>query len=259
MKKNLNPLTRERNDMTRKRHKSKLEKAEEAHEEVTKQAFEKGAPKSRLRRHVLDGDEVYKEKQDVMVRYTPILWGIPADEVMFSKFHTHFIRNSNMMPWDDYVSTESTYLPDARNEIHNSFINDSDYPYLMMIDSDVMFPRLMVERLMSYKLPIVGGWYKNKHWAHEPHPIVYDYLLTFNDRSKFKHRDKPGEGLERVDAMGAGCWLISRECAEAIGESPYDTAKGGEDLRFSKQLMDLDIPMHVDWDIECAYIGVSSI
>jgi len=246
--------------MPRDRHKAKKKLREAAHKEVTKQAFDKGAPKTRLRRHVIDGDEVYKEKQDVMMRYTPVLWGIPADEVMFSKFHTHFIRNSNMMPWDDYVSTESTYLPSARNEIHNTFKNDSDYPFLMMVDSDIIFPRLMVEQLMSYKLPIVGGWYKNKHWAHEPHPIVYDFLHTTHDgRSKYKHRENPGEGLERVDAMGAGCWLISRETAEAIGDSPYDMEKGGEDLRFSKKLMDLDIPMHVDWDIACAHIGVSAI
>ena len=119
----------------------------------------------------------------------------------------------------------------------------------------------MVERLISHNLPIVGGWYKNKNrlQKYEPHPIVYDFLGVNekNGHVNWKHRDKPGQGLERVDGMGAGCWLMTREVAEALGPRPYDMAGGTEDLKISKKLMDLGIPLHVDWDVECPHMGVS--
>lgn len=196
-------------------------------------------------------------KEPVQMRQTPVMFGIPMDEIMYSKFFTMFWRSMNLMPWDAIATTESTYLPDARNVIHNAFLEDSDYPYLMMVDSDVMCPPGIVDKLIAHKLPIVGGWYKNKNPRMPAHPIVYDFVSETEDALNWRHREQPGTGLEQVDGMGAGCWLLTREVAEALGRSPYSMKKGTEDLVFSKKLLDLGIPLHVDWDLACAHIGVS--
>lgn len=194
--------------------------------------------------------------QEYRIRPTPICWGIPMDEVMFSKFFTNFIRLTSM-PWDSFVTTEATYLPAARNDVHTKFLTETDSPYLMMLDSDVLPPPNIVETLMAYEKHIVGGWYKNKSLAKGPHPIVYDFDSETEDGIHWRYRKDPGKGLEKVEGMGAGCWLMSRELAEALGENPYSMEKGTEDLVLCKKIMDLGYEMWVDWDLACAHMGVS--
>lgn len=187
-------------------------------------------------------------------RTIPICWGIPMDEVSFSRFWINYIRNSDMLPEDGHVHTTSTYLPDARNTIHEWFVKNSNLPYLMMLDSDILFPPDMLNKLIAHNLPIVGGWYKNKA---DGHPVIYDFVSTSDDGvNNFRRREVPGTGLEKVDGMGAGCWLMSRQTAIALGERPYDMSVGGEDLYICKKMMDLNIPLHVDWSINCAHLGV---
>lgn len=214
---------------------------------IIEQAHRAGAPKERL----VDGERV-----QLKLRTTPVTWGVPFDEIGFNRFWTKFIATANMMPWDGWLPQEGTYLQKARNEIHNKFLK-SNSPYLMMLDSDIMFPPDLVDRLMAHNKPLVGGWYKDKQ-AREHWPTVYDFVEEKDDLAMFRHRDKPGVGLEKVDAMGAGCWLMKREVAEALGETPYgdNIAKGGEDFIFCRKLMKLGIDLHVDWSINCAHWGV---
>ena len=194
------------------------------------------------------------EDQPVIIRSTPVCWGIPMDEIGYSKFWTNFVRAANPMPWDGFITTESTYLPDARNTIHKNYVLESDLPYLMMLDSDILFPPEIVSTLMKHNLPIVGGWYRNKK---NQNPVIYDYVSTTEDGvNNFRPRSTPGTGIEKVDGMGAGCWLMKREVAVALGEEPYNMNGGGEDLVLCKKLMDLGIPLHVDWNLPLAHVGV---
>lgn len=215
--------------------------------EIADKAFAAGAPKER---------NIQGEVEPVKIRTIPVAWGVPFDEVMFSQFMVFFEGHANKMPWDGWFAPEGTYLEQARNEIHNKFLK-SKYPYLMMLDSDIMFPKNLVEILMGYKLPIVGGWYRDKK-AGDHHPCVYDFVNDEQNFSNFKHRDKPGTGLEKVDAMGAGCWLMTKETAVALGENPYShkIAGGGEDFILCRKLLELKIPLHVDWNIRLAHLGV---
>lgn len=160
------------------------------------------------------------------------------------------------MPFDILVAVEGTYLEKARNDIHNNFIK-SGFPFLMMLDSDVLFPPHLLKNLMSHNKQIVGGWYRDKH-SDDHHPCVYDFVEDKADFAVFKHRDRPGEGLEKVDAMGAGCWLMTLETAKALGDDPYghNIAGGGEDMKLCRRLMELDIPLYVDWSVNCAHMGV---
>ena len=187
------------------------------------------------------------------------MWGIPMDEVLYSKFFAIFLKNSYAMPWDGFSTTESTYLPSARNTIHKSFVEASNLKYMMMLDSDIIFPPHLVERLMAHDLPIVGGWYKNKQVKSTHHPIVYDFVKETDTEILWRHRESPGSGLERVDGMGAGCWLMRRDVAEALGPEPYSMEKGTEDLVLCRKLMKLGIPLYVDWDIDLAHLGVGYV
>lgn len=200
-----------------------------------------------------------REKVELQYRKTPIVWGVPCDELSFSKFWIQFIGTAGIMPFDRFATSEGTYLEKARNDIHNKFLK-SQYEYMMMLDSDVLFPPELVKRLMTHNLPIVGGWYRDKK-ADDHHPAVYDFVEDKEEFSVFRHRKETGQGLEKVDAMGAGCWLMNRETALALGENPYghNIAGGGEDFILCRKLMKLGIPLHVDWSINCAHLGVAFV
>src|SRR3990167_6807661 len=191
-----------------------------------------------------------------LYRKTPVVWGVPCDELGYSKFWVRFVASSGIMPFDQLASPESTYLEKARNDIHNAFLK-SEYPYLMMLDSDILFPPKLLEHLMAHNLPIVGGWYKDKK-SEDKHPCAYDFVEDKPEYSVFRHRNEPGTGVEKISALGAGCWLMKREVAVALGENPYghNIAGGGEDFILCRKLMKLDIPLHVDWAINCAHLGV---
>src|SRR3972149_1006087 len=104
---------------------------------LVQRAFQHGAPQVKA----VDG-----EKHAVRIRTTPICWGVPCDEVMFSKFFVYFVKHANFMPWDSWATTEGTYIGKARNAIHQRFVKKSTgVPYLMMLDSDIIFPRYLVE------------------------------------------------------------------------------------------------------------------
>jgi len=204
----------------------------------------------------LSRGESEKMREHYNLRTTPVCWGIPCDEVMYSKFFVTFNRQG-VMPWDEFTTTEATYLPEARNTIHNKYLEDASSPYLMMMDSDILAPPGIVDSLLKHDKHLVGGWYKNKNSFVEAHPIVYDFHSESSARNNFVARREPGEGLEKVDGMGAGCWLMSRKLAEALGENPYSMEKGGEDLWLSKKVRDLGYEMWCDWDLALAHMGVS--
>ena len=195
-------------------------------------------------------------RKEYNIRTLPICWGIPMDEILYSKFFSNYLMHVNKMPWDSVITTESTYLPSARNTIHNNYLERNTDPYLMMMDSDVLSPPDIVQTLINHNKHIVGGWYRKKS-RENAHPVVYDFDGEDNEGIYFRPRNEPGTGLEKVAGMGAGCWLMSRELAEALGTSPYSMERGTEDLVLCKKIMDLDYEMWVDWDLACPHVGVT--
>jgi len=241
--------------MAKRKNKKKYAPAPNKYLELLKNDLVEEVPQTRYVGKLTSGQREQLDQQ-FDIRVQPICWGIPFDELMFSQFFTGWIYLVRM-PWDSMVTTTSTYLPDARNSIHKQFCEDTDSPYLMMLDSDVVPPPGLVDKLISHQKHLVGGWYNNKPKdGANPHPVVYEFDKETDDTLTFKHHVEPGKGLEKVDGMGAGCWLMSRELALALGTSPYSMHRATEDLVISKKIMDLGYEMWVDWDIHCQHLGV---
>lgn len=195
------------------------------------------------------------ERGGVRLRAQPVAWAIPTDEVLYARFFTNFLR-LRWMPWDDLYTIGSTYLPDARNTLHQFFLEKSECEHLVMLDSDVLPPPDFLERLLAHNRPLVGGWYRKKDEAGTP--CVYDYVKQ-DDANVYwwNARSQPGTGLEQVDGAGAGCWLMRKDVARALGPKPYDMNQGGEDLTLCKRVTDLGFPIFIDWSIACAHAGVA--
>jgi hypothetical protein len=206
-------------------------------------------------------------KAKLQIRTQQIAIGIPMDELMFSKFLANFI-GMNIMPWDSLITTQSTYLPEARNQIHDIFLEKAEGTHLLMLDSDVLPPPNYISRMLMHNKPMVSGYYRKKekypvkdkdgNITTIQRPVVYDYYGVSKDKNhdEFIGRLNPGTGLERVDAAGAGCWLMRRDVAVAIGKSPYDMNRSGEDMTLCRKVTAAGFEMFVDWDAACAHAGV---
>jgi len=197
--------------------------------------------------------ETIHNTQVVKLRRMAVTWAFPLDEVIFSKWVVNMLRLP-MMPWDNICTTQATYILDARNTLHENFLKTSS-EWLVMLDSDVLPPPDFLDRLLAHKKPMVGGWYRIKA---EPYfPCVYDYHeLDAKGIHQYRLRRVPGKGLESVGGAGAGCWLMSREVAEAVGERPYSLYLG-EDLEICRKVIGAGFEVLIDWDIACAHAGVA--
>lgn len=208
---------------------------------------------SRIVSRSLSGTAI-EETKLVKIRHFPVAWGFCLDEVIFTKWFVQFLRWP-VMPWDTLITAQSTYLPDARNIVHRDFLS-TNLDYLIMLDSDVIPPPDFVGRLLAHKLPMVGGWYRKK--ADPYPPTVYDFeRIDEEGVYKYNIREQPGTGLESVDGAGAGCWMMHRDVAVAIGEKPYDMLKGGEDLELCRKVHAAGFETWIDWSVACAHAGVA--
>lgn len=184
----------------------------------------------------------------------PVAWGVPMDEVLYGKWFVNFMMLP-YMPWDTFISTQSTYLPDARNYIHQNFLQ-TEAEYLVMLDSDVMPPPEFLDKLLAHKKPFVAGWYRRK--GHPYNPVVYEKDNGDTDKGmmSFTPCKDAGSGLQVVDGVGAGCCLMHRDVAKALGERPYSMERGGEDLDICRKIRQAGYQIWVDWSVACAHTGV---
>ena len=246
--------------MARKRHEKKV------WFEDVEEKLEGRIPEHRVNTEY-DGSETTVSRRTLQIRTVPVTIGMPMDELMFSKFFSNFV-NLSIMPWDGFIVTASTLVEQARNIVHNNYLEKSVAPYLFMLDSDVLPPPDIIERLIADDKPVVGGFYRKKEkfpvkkidgtTTTVQRPVVYDYSHydKEKDRHLYNQRVEDGKGLEKVDGMGAGCWMIKREVIEAIGKDPFSLAQSGEDLCFCRAVYNAGYEVWVDWDIPCAHAGV---
>lgn len=214
-------------------------------------------------KHVtFDGGSKHEIREALQIRTQAIAIGIPFDELSFSQFAINLL-GLHIMPWDMPITTMSTYLPMARNQIHDIFIENKDQgSHLLMLDSDVLSPPDIIKTLLMANKPIIGGWYRKKEKYPIKHldgtveitqrPVVYDYD---KEKNGFVQRIAPGTGIEQVDGAGAGCWLMRRDVAEAIGKSPYGE-ESGEDLVLCQKVTSAGFPIFIDWSVTCTHCGV---
>jgi len=225
-------------------------------EEVVDELERRGVPEEALRA-TYDGSarQENKVRRTIRLRPYPIAVGIPFDEMCYSKWVINMFA-LDIMPWDDMFFSYSTYLDDARNIIHRKFVEESERDWLFMLDSDVLAPPDTIRILMSCGVKMVGGWYKIKYPPYSP--VVYDMRDDVDDRGVplYRQRSEIGEGLEAVDGAGAGCWLMNREIAEALGPTPYHLNEGGEDLLLCRKVHELGYETHIHWSVACAHAGV---
>lgn len=203
---------------------------------------------------------------------------IPFEEVTFSKWTIPMFRFMlSLENGDNFVYQEGAFIDTARNKLAEAAL-ETKSEYFYMVDTDNPPPDGALERLISHRKDIVGGWYKVKKGNH---PAVYMYAgqdaeTGFHNYMPIPHApsdDNPLPGapacicgkhhanlLQEVDAIGFGCMLIHRSVFEKIAKHEkrwFSTDEGGtEDMYFCRLAQKYGFAINVDWKVHAGHVGV---
>lgn len=153
----------------------------------------------------------------------------------------------------------------ARNKVAKMFL-DSEFKYLMFIDSDIKFHRSHIARLRSHNKPIVGGVYLKKTLPYQP---VMNAELGEEDGLKVMREIGTGFMMIRRDVFGAlAFWYdiaYKPDDDEPQGGNYFDFFQVGrkpgqdrylsEDYYFCQMAADLGIKTYLDASIIVEHWG----
>ena len=168
-----------------------------------------------------------------------------------------------------------------RDNIVKQFLAHERKPdWLLFLDSDMSFPVDIGMRLISARLPVIGGLYFHRS-AHTPlvmtetsdikddygrmarswkfeRELVYDFLhgagLAMRDAAVAI--DGVDDRIHECHAIGTGCMLIHRSVLEAMEPPWFEYRKHAEseDLTFCYRVRhELNLPIHVDLGSVCGH------
>jgi hypothetical protein len=105
---------------------------------------------------------------------------------------------------------------EARQMHFVEWLTKSDHKFMLLLDSDQVFPAHTLERLRSHALPLVSGFYMRRRY--DPiAPVWFENTGgTFPLKPWITKVEK--DTLYPIGASGWGCMLIHREVAQKVAE-----------------------------------------
>jgi len=167
------------------------------------------------------------------------------------------------LPFQGKYDTFVTYpnekpISNNRNKIVQEFLLKKEFDYLMMVDSDIVPPKNVLN-LVDFQKDVIS-------------PVCFIYqqntvaplILMRNREGTYQPAHFQGyEGLVEVDAVGTGCMILSRKVLEEV-QSPFSDVfdsqgirRYGMDIAFCKRAQDkgYKIYCHLDY-IAKHYVGM---
>ena len=145
-----------------------------------------------------------------------------------------------------------------RQELVNTAL-DTDCTHILWLDSDMIFPTVIIEALMSHDKDIIACNYSTRVPPHRP--VAFK---TFGDLDK---RVFSQTGIETVDAVGMGAMLVKRSVYEKIQKPHFGvewnndyTSLIGEDMFFCKKAAENGYEVWVDNDtsMQISHVGTTA-
>ena len=143
----------------------------------------------------------------------PIYGSIPSNSFInfINSLHDLFVNGRN---WDIQIFMKPNMTIDkARNDLVKVAL-EAKCDYIFFIDSDMILPKLTLERLYDMNVPVASGLYFAKSPPYLP--VVRDFI---EDRFIFKKIIDFGKIIE-VGGVGMGCCLIKKEVFDKL-EYPW--------------------------------------
>lgn len=143
-----------------------------------------------------------------------------------------------------------------RNKMVKYFLEQTDLEWLLMIDSDIMPPRNILEMIGNNKKVCSALVCAAREGKRVPLALYIDPADGVAEFDPAKMTD----GLQRVDAIGTGCILIHRSILENMPKPYFKfeyNADGitclGEDLYFCKRLREMGEEIWFDARYVCKH------
>jgi hypothetical protein len=155
----------------------------------------------------------------------------------------------------------STYVPGARNTlVRRSLEEGADW--ILFLDDDQIFAPDLLMNLLAWDKPVVSALYLQRAGSHEP-------VALNREEGGYRPIDLktlPGEGLLKVDAVGAGGLLVRTDIFRMEDRwdwFSYSQDESGwaasEDVIFCERLARLGIDVYVDLATTMGHMAPSSI
>lgn len=143
-----------------------------------------------------------------------------------------FFQASNIR-CDLVTVSNSSLISKCRSRIANAFINETNYEYLLFIDSDIGFTAEDARKLLELQVSFATAPYSMKSI-----PPVYNFGLT---RVNGRLITNSAKTAVQVEHIGCGFMLIHRsvfeQVAAAYPELRYKPAQGSSSRPFSEKEM----------------------
>lgn len=145
-------------------------------------------------------------------------------------------------------------IADARNSLVEQALNEGA-EYLLMLDTDQVYPAETLTKLLSHKLDICGVKV-HRRW------MPFDPIFYRGSLGKYKNVSDEeaysGEVIE-VDATGTGCLLFNMNifdnlCYPWFQFGSHEGKPVGEDIMFCHNAREAGIKIHVDTSVEVGHL-----
>lgn len=188
-----------------------------------------------------------------------VLVGIPCMDNMPMLFVNSLI-GLQMPPETEYCFYANSLVYESRNQLSLMAIN-KNAEYLLMIDSDMTFPRDALTKYLAMDKDIVCGLYMTRR---KPYiPVAYSKVYPRTLLKEPGHKAIDELTSQYVDGAGMGFCLIKTEVLRKVWKrykSPFEPIKGlGEDLSFFYKARKLGYKVWLDTTIDLGHIGQNEV
>jgi glycosyltransferase involved in cell wall biosynthesis len=165
------------------------------------------------------------------------------------------------LPIKSAMRVQGNQIGRQRQEALNFWYNQTDYDWILWVDSDIVLTSEALEKVWAsahyIDRPIVTGTYfiskENEKSLMTPYPAVFNWVEGDDYKISYVH-PLPKDTLVKVGAAGFGFVLMHRNVVkkmrEVHGDKPFFNETGvgeqfvSEDINFFKLMYDAGVPLY---------------
>jgi glycosyltransferase involved in cell wall biosynthesis len=132
------------------------------------------------------------------------------------------------------------------------------YDYLFSVDSDMVFEKDTLTKLLSHDKDIVSGVYRQR----KEQQIIEIYKKKNGGLHNVQYEDMKDSGLVEIDGCGFGCVLVKKEVLVNVGYPQFEYHMAGplqiglsEDNDFCIKAQNKGHKIYCDTSVVCGHVG----
>ena len=159
-----------------------------------------------------------------------------------------------------FVPHSGSLVYNARNIFCNTAVQE-DYDYIMFIDSDMIFPANVIDKLLALDADVATAVCYGRAGNHNPQVYVEMQPATKDNPNTVSRRPDSVEGVFEIRACGMACCLVGVGLIKEMqsrGINPFEPFGNlGEDFSFCVRAQALGAEMYADGTIPIYHKGVA--